>query len=296
MKLRALIAFLLLATAASAQPPVSRGNLVLIGGGEKPVAAMKKFIELAGGPQAPIVVVPTASSEPDAAEYYVKLFKDDYGCTDVTALDIKSKADARRPQYVAAAARARGVFFGGGDQVRILVALEHSPVLDAIRNAWLHGAAIGGTSAGTACQSPMMITGEGDFAVIQSRSVEIWDGLGFTPGVVVDQHFIARQRENRLISVILEHPDQLGVGIDEDTAVWIRPDDTFEVIGLHSVMVLDARGCSVNRKALESGKDLLGVHGMRVHILLEGEVFDIKKGSVVAGRQAATTKAGEPSR
>lgn len=269
------------ATSTATHP--GRGHLMLIGGGDKPAAAMQKFVELAGGPSAPIVVIPTASQEADTAEYYTNLFRKDYGSTDVTVLPIRSNADAHRAEVVAAAQRARGIFFGGGDQVRILVALAGTPVLTALREAYRNGAVVGGTSAGTACQSEMMLTGEGDFKVIQSRAVELWDGLGFLrDDVIVDQHFIARQRQNRLISVLLEHPGHLGIGVDEDTAIWVRPDDTFEVIGARSVMVFDPPRETIQRAPRETGNELLGVHDMRVHILLPGEVFDITKRAPVA--------------
>jgi cyanophycinase len=268
----------------AAQAP--KGHLVLIGGGEKPAGAMRKFVELAGGPQALIVAIPTASKEPDTGSYYVKLFKEEYGCANVVALEIRSKADAMRPDYAELAGKASGIFFGGGDQIRITNALLGTPVGAAIARAFAHGAVIGGTSAGTACQSDPMITGEGDFKVIRANSVELWNGLGFFRGVVVDQHFIARQRSNRLISVILEHPELLGVGVDEDTAVWVRPDDTFQVLGTSCVMVLDAKGTAVTRQPVETGQDLLGVHGMRVHVLLPGESFDLAKRSVISGAPA----------
>ncbi|MCJ7440025.1 MAG: cyanophycinase [Thermoanaerobaculaceae bacterium] len=268
---------LMICVGALVQGSPPKGNLVLIGGGEKPVEAMRKFVELAGGPQALIVAIPTASKEPDTGSYYVKLFKEEYGCVNVTALEIKSKADAMRPDYAELAGKAGGIFFGGGDQIRITNALLGTPVGTAIADSFARGAVIGGTSAGTACQSDPMITGEGDFKVIRVNSVELWHGFGFFRGVVVDQHFIARQRSNRLVSVILEHPELLGVGVDEDTAVWVRPDDTFQVIGKSCVMVLDAKGAEVSRQPVETAQDLLGVHGMRVHILLPGESFDLAR-------------------
>jgi cyanophycinase len=187
-----------------------------------------------------------------------------------------------RPDYAELAARARGVFFAGGDQIRITKALLDTPVGTAIADAFAHGAVVGGTSAGTACQSSPMITGEGDFKVIRANSVELVQGLGFFRGVIVDQHFIARQRSNRLISVILEHPDLLGVGVDEETAVWVRPDNTFQVLGKSCVMVVDAKHAAVIRPAGATGHDLLGAHDLRVHILLPGEVFDVTARSVIA--------------
>ena len=245
---------------------------------------MRKFVELAGGPDAPIVAIPTASSEADAASYYETLFREEYRCTNMVSLGIKSREDAMRPDYAALAGRARGVFFGGGDQIRITEALLGTPVGNAIAAAFARGAVVGGTSAGTACQSRLMITGEGDFTVIRTKSVEIVPGLGFFPGVVVDQHFVKRQRENRLFSVILEHPDLVGVGVDEETAVWVRPDRTFQVMGKSSVVVLDAGGAFVSCPPDGTGKELLGVHGLTVHVLLPGEVFDLNSRSVRPGR------------
>lgn len=273
-------------TSAASGGGAPRGHLVLIGGGEKPAGAMRKFVELAGGPSALIVAIPTASKEPDTGSYYVKLFKEEYGCTNVVALEIRSKADAMRPDYAELAGRAGGIFFGGGDQIRITNALLGTPVGAAIADAFARGAVIGGTSAGTACQSNLMITGEGNFKVIRANSVELWEGLGFFQSVIVDQHFIARQRSNRLTSVILEHPELLGVGVDEDTAIWVRPDRTFQVLGRSCVTVLDAKGAAVTRQPVETGQDLLGVHGMRVHVLLPGESFDLAKRSVISGAPA----------
>lgn len=274
------------ATSALAARTPAHGHLMLIGGGEKPRAAMEKFVALAGGKDAPIVVIPTASEEPDTKEYYTNLFMKDYGSTDVVVLPIKTKADASLPEVVAAAKRARGVFFGGGDQVRIINALAGTPTLDALREAYRNGAVVGGTSAGTACQSEIMITGEGDFTVVQTGSVETMEGLGFLrKDVIVDQHFLKRQRQNRLISLLLEHPDHLAVGVDENTAIWVRPDDTFEVIGESSAMVFDPAGAKVRRAPAKAGKELLGVQGLRVHIVLPGEVFNLAKRALVEAKR-----------
>ncbi len=290
----AILGSVVCAAAAFAAGPAPKGNLILIGGGEKPKDAMAKFVELAGGPHALIVAIPTASEEADAGSYYVKLFKEEYGCTNVTFLDIKSKADAMRPELAELAVKAGGIFFGGGDQVRITNALLDTPVGAAIAAAFERGAVVGGTSAGTACQSDPMITGEGDFKVIQADTVELKRGLGFFRGVIVDQHFIKRQRENRLLAVILEHPDLLGVGIDEATAVWVRPDRTFQVLGHSSVIVIDASGATLSRQPAENAKALLGAHGLKVDILLPGETFDLATRTVVAA-PASTTGAAASS-
>lgn len=277
---------------AFAQQTVHRGHLVLIGGGDKPPEAMRKFVELAGGPGAPIAVIPTASKESDTGTYYLSLFGKEYGCRRVIVLPIKTRKDAMSAELAQLAGEAKGIFFAGGDQNRVTEALLDTPVGAALAAAFRAGAAVGGTSAGTACQSALMITGEGDFEVVRAGAVELARGLGFFPGVIVDQHFVARQRSNRLLSAILEHPDLLGVGIDEDTAIWVRPGGEFTVIGERSVVVLDAAGAEVRRGAGKAGRELLGVTGLRVHVLLPGETFDVAKRAMIA----AAVEAQAPSR
>lgn len=278
------VGMIVAAAVAAGAENVTKGHLVLVGGGDKPPEAMRKFVELAGGPRAPIVAIPTASSEADTGDYYVKLFTTEHGCTNVVALPITTREDAMRPDLAELALKAGGIFFAGGDQSRITQALLDTPVGAAIAEAHARGAVVGGTSAGLACQSARMITGEGDFTVIRANAVELKPGLGFIDRAIVDQHFIARQRSNRLLSVILEHPELLGVGVDEDTAIWVRPDDTFRVMGSRSVMVLDATGAKVTRQPGEAGKDLLGVRDLRVHVLLPGDEYDLKVRAVVAAK------------
>ncbi len=279
-----LAAVLALTAGTGAGTVLARGNLVLNGGGGRPREVMEKFIELAGGREAAIVIVPTASAEADTGSYYVGQFADVYGCTDVTALEIHSREDAARADYAELARGAGGIFFTGGDQRRIIEALQGTPTGEAIAAAFAAGAAVGGSSAGTACQSPLMITGEGDFEVIEGGNVELWHGLGLFPGVIVDQHFIARKRENRLFSVVLEHPELLGVGVDEATAVWVKPDDTFEVLGNGWVMVIDASHAAVTRSVAEDGSAHLGGSNLKVHILQPGDVYDLGIRAVVPRR------------
>ena len=105
--------------------------------------------------------------------------------------------------------------------------------------------------------------------------------MGFFQGVIVDQHFVARRRQNRLLSVILEHPDLVGVGVDEETAVWVRPDGSFEVLGRGTVTVVDATGATVVRSPGARGQDILGGHGLRVDLLVAGDGYDLASRTVV---------------
>lgn len=272
---------------ARAEEP-ARGHLVLNGGGTKPDVVMKKFIELAGGPEASIVVFPTASQEEDTGEYYQRLFEG-YGCAGVTVADVAVKGDAGDSELASRVRNAGGIWFAGGDQSRITAALLETIVGQAVFEAFADGAVVGGTSAGTACQSGLMITGEGDFTLLTAENVELRKGLGLFSGVIVDQHFVARKRHNRLIAVVLEHPELLGVGVDEATAVWVRPDGTFKVLGDGWVVVYDASNATVNRAPKNRFGAPIGVHGMTTHVLLPGDVFDVEKRAVVVepgeGRQ-----------
>jgi cyanophycinase len=269
--------------AASVAGSQTRGHLVLNGGGDKPRVVMEKFIELAGGRSASIVVFPTASGEKDTPRYYRSLFKTEYGCEDVFIAPVETRQDAEAAALVDRIDRAGGIFFAGGDQRRIISALRDTPVGDAVRRAYDRGATVGGTSAGTACQSPLMITGDGDFERITADNVVLWPGLGLFQGVVVDQHFVARSRHNRLIAVVLEHPELLGVGVDEATAVWVKPDNSFEVLGEGWVVVYDAAGATVHRRESDDDTVPLGVHGLVTHVLLPGEVFDLERRVPVRG-------------
>ena len=279
-----ILAACLVVSSASADGP--RGHLVLNGGGSKPREVMELFVELAGGRDASIVVFPTASGEPDTGQYYQELFRDEYGCTDVSIAEVRSASDAQDPSIAARVLAAGGIFFSGGDQRRITRALIGTPVGEAVIEAHARGAVVGGTSAGTACQSPLMITGDGDFTVITADNVELWQGLGLFPGVIVDQHFVARQRQNRLISVVLEHPELLGVGVDEATAVWVRPDGTFKVVGEGWVMVFDAAGAEISHAEGPDGRRELGVRRLTTHVLLPGDTF------VFGGRAGARVRDG----
>ena len=267
------VLFLAAGLAGATEP--TPGHLVLNGGGPKPAAVMQRFINLAGGPDADLVVFPTASEETDTGDYYRDLFTEDYGCRRVTAVEVHDRDDAMDEALADRVRRADGIWFAGGDQRRITEALLDTPVGTAVVEAWRRGATVGGTSAGTACQSGLMITGDGDFDVITADNVVLWPGLGLFSGVIVDQHFVARRRHNRLIAVVLEHPELLGVGVDEGTAVWVRPDGTFRVLGEGWVIVYDATEATARRGSAPGDRVNLGAYGMRMHVLIDGDVYDV---------------------
>ncbi len=273
------------ATAAGASPEAA-GTLLLVGGGARPAVVMERFAELAGCPEAVVVVVPTASELEDTGDFY----RDElgrYGCPRVVSLELLRREQADDPAFVAELEQAGGVWFAGGDQRRITAVMLGTAAEAALRRAFVRGAVVGGTSAGTAVMSDPMITGDGDFTTVRAGAVDLAPGLGLFPGVILDQHFHARQRQNRLLGVVLENPQLVGIGIDEATAVERRADGTIEVLGEGRISIYDARAAQVVRgSAADPGG--LGVQGLALTVLLPGQSWDgLAEGSGLAEAREA---------
>jgi cyanophycinase len=173
-----------------------------------------------------------------------------------------------------------GIWFTGGDQVRLAPVLTNTPTLAAMQARYRAGAVVGGTSAGAAVLSDSMLTGNqrrpgdtlgyyGDeFPVIARGVIEVVPGLGFLPGVILDQHFIRRERLNRLLAVVLERPTLLGVGIDEATALEVAPDGIWTVRGMSSVVIVDARAARIT-----DPRRPLAASDIRLHVVPSGGTF-----------------------
>jgi cyanophycinase len=237
------------APAAADAPPGSR--LVIVGGGDRPPEALARFVDWAGGASSRILVIPWASGEPaESCEAILSELRPhapgEATCGAHATLDAHGKAaplgEAEKASALGQISRASGVFFTGGDQARIMDVLADRELLAAVKARFAAGAVFGGTSAGAAVMSARMITGEGDFTVIDGDEVEQRPGLGFVEGVIVDQHFVKRQRENRLFGLVLKHPEERGVGIDEDTALLVTGGRYAEVVGRGPVVLVDAKG------------------------------------------------------
>jgi cyanophycinase len=258
MPRRGLLALLLTAFAAAA---AAGERLVLIGGGERPPEALARFVDWAGGPAARILVVPWATVEPQEAFEALRRELGAHRPGKVWAAPAAPLSAAERGTFLDQLREATGVFFSGGDQNRILDVLRDDALKDALRRRYRAGVAFGATSAGTACMSSLALTGEGDFTAIDGDRVGLRAGLGLLPGVVLDQHFLARQRQNRLIAVVLKHPRLLGLGVDEDAALAVKDNRRAEVLGRGRVMTIEARG---------KGE-------LRVFLLSAGDTFDLEK-------------------
>jgi cyanophycinase len=255
---RAFVAALLLSTARAA--PAAEAHLVLLGGGRAPEAALARFVQWSGGPRARILVLPWGAEDGrdgfEAARDALRPFAP----AAVEAAPPAPLRDDARAELRRRLERATGIFLAGGDQQRLLDALGDDVVAGAVRARYRDGIAVACSSAGTAAVSSLAITGEGDFTVIDARRVAVRAGLGLLPGVILDQHFVRRQRENRLFSLVIAHPRLLGVGIDEGAALLVRGDRHAEAVG-GSVMAVDGH---------HQGE-------LRVYVMNPGETFDLEK-------------------
>jgi cyanophycinase len=291
---RRFVSTLLVATAtvtfvsASLLGQERKGHLVIIGGGERTGVIMERFVELAGGKEkARIIILPMASSVPDTTGMEQTEELKALGVKDVHWL-MFTREQAMKGEVTAEIAKATGIFFSGGDQARIAAVIVGTPVEAQLKALYRGGAVVGGTSAGAAIMSRVMITGNerinkdstDSFVSIEKGNVETIDGIGFLEDVIIDQHFIKRKRLNRLISVVLEHPKLPGIGIDESTAIQVNPDRTFEVIGEGTVVIVDAT--SVQSVHTDTHGNLAG-SGMRMHILASGDRFNLKTRSPQSG-------------
>lgn len=285
-----------LAAEAAQLRPQPKGHLVLNGGGGEADPFWPRIFELAGGKDAAIVILPTASERAETGQEYVDELKV-LGATGMRAIELRTREDAAKPEFLSAIAAAKVIFFTGGDQSRITAAILGTPAEAAIRKVYDDGGVLAGSSAGLACMSRVMLTGEGDFTVLRGGNVEVKEGLGYVTEAILDQHFVARQRQNRLISVVLEHPQLPGIGVDEKTAIWIRPDRTFEVLGEGWVMIFDARKSVVrsdpgNRIDQSDGRPgggaavmpKLATHELVTRILVAGDRFDLRTGTVLGAQ------------
>ncbi len=262
------------------------GWLVIIGGGKRPDYVMKEIINLAGGSKSQILIVPAASEDQLDSSLYARHQFETCGAENVRYILMK-KENVDSPENLEVLKRSKAIFFTGGDQNRLTSFLLGTKFLEEIKKIYMEGGVISGTSAGAAVMSKIMITGdellikeekkdeEQGFRVIKRNNIKSAEGFGFLEKVIIDQHFIKRKRLNRLISIVIENPQLIGIGIDEETAIIVEKWKRFRVLGEGTVMIFDAR------KATEISEDRNGnisVRNMRVHILKSGETFDLQKG------------------
>lgn len=256
-----------------------KGHLLIVGGGRRPPDALKEFVALSQN--GPILVITSASDIPqESGPAMVTEFRD-AGANAVSWLHIDRSEMANADSMVQKIASAKAVFFTGGVQGRLMQRIGGTKSETAIKTLYFEkGGVIGGTSAGAAVMSQVMITGNElmnkesaqAFITIQAQNIETKTGLGLLEKVIIDQHFVAHKRHNRLISLVLENPKRVGIGIDEDTAIMVYPNYKFRVYGQNSVIVYDARRADAVQV---NPNGLLGGRKIRLDVLTEGDVYQL---------------------
>lgn len=263
---------------SNSEKGVPKGKLVIIGGGKRPANLLDTIISLShlrsGGYG---VILPMSSSEPDSAYFYAREQFNNNGITNVYNLNFQRDSSVSR-QKLDSLEKAAMIYIVGGDQNRFMAAVAGTPTYEAMHNAYENGSIIVGTSAGAAVMSKKMLTGvelkqgsKGDYNTIESKNIEIAEGLGFVTKVIIDQHFIKRKRLNRLLSVAIENPGDLSIGIDESTAILIEGNKA-TVVGSGQVITLNLR-----KATCEQQSGLLAAKNIVLNIYLPGETFQLPK-------------------
>ena len=254
-----------------------RGWIVPIGGAENKENdrhILERFVRVSGGDAANIVVIPTASRMHETGARYERLFSE-MGAAKVASMDFDTRRDCQEPGRLRRLEEATGIFFTGGNQLRLTTLLGGTPVAKLIRMRNARGVAVGGTSAGASILSEHMIAFGDEGSAVISGSVRLAPGLGLTNRFIIDQHFRERDRLGRLITAIAYNPFAIGIGLDEDTAAFIGPDETLEVEGSGGVTVVDGAEVSYSSISEVPEGQPVCVLGLRLHILTAGATFNL---------------------
>ncbi|QZY27622.1 cyanophycinase [Nocardioides coralli] len=262
------------------------GPLMIIGGAEDKLRGrgiLREFVRASGGPDARIAVIPTASSLGDeVVEVYDAVFRT-LGAAEVVPVRPESRDEAGDPELVDRVADATGIFMTGGNQLKLSAVICGTPVGDAIVQAHRRGVVVAGTSAGASIQSSHMVAFGGPGATPKQRMTQVAAGLGLLGSAVVDQHFEQRNRYGRLLMIVAQSPQLLGIGVDEDTAAVVTEEEgrqVMRVLGKGAVTVLDPSRIVTNAYEAKRSSALLA-SGVVMHVLPAGAVFDLDDRSLV---------------
>lgn len=255
----------------------TRGWIIPIGGAENKENdrhILERFVQCSGGREADIVVIPTASRLHETGPRYLRLFQE-MGAARVDVMDFDTRRDCQEPSRLQRLEQASGIFFTGGNQLRLTTLLGGTPVAKLVRLRNAAGAAVGGTSAGASFLSEHMIAFGDEGSSVISGSVRLAPGLGLTNRFVIDQHFRQRDRLGRLLTALAYNPFAVGIGLDEDTAAFIGPDETVEVAGSGGVTVVDASDVSYSSMDSVTEGEPVCMLGLKLHILVAGATFNM---------------------
>jgi cyanophycinase len=262
---------------AKVDPSAARGYIVPVGGAEdKETGAviLRRFVELSGAGDARIAVIPTASKQADTGSRYEKLFEG-LGAGTAFSLPYEERVDTEREDWLEQLETATGIFLTGGAQLRISTILGGTPVAKKIRSLNARGVTVGGTSAGAAILSEHMIAFGESGSTPRAGLVSLAPGFGLTNRVIIDQHFRQRDRLGRLLAALAYNPFAIGLGLDEDTAGFIDPDDVIHVLGAGAITIVDASTLEHSSMGTASSGEVICLTGVRLHVLTSGSTFDL---------------------
>lgn len=259
-----------------------KGYLVLIGGAEDKKDGkqiLKRVVELNNAKTA--VIIPTASNYPEGlARDYFYAFRE-LGVENNIIFDIREHSEADKPEYLEKIEQADLIFFTGGDQSRLVNTLIDTQLFEKIKKQHLKGATIAGTSAGAAASCDPILF-DGDYNGLQKGTTNHHKGFGFIKNITIDTHFVNRGRLGRLTQFLSSGHSSKGIGIGENTAIIIAPDDTFEVVGTEMVTLVNTEDVSFSNYEQIKEKDPIVIHDIRIGFLQNGSVFDLKDWKVLS--------------
>jgi len=266
----------------------TRGWIIPIGGAENKENdrhILERFVRCSGGRDADLVVIPTASRLHETGPRYEKLFRE-IGVARVDVMDFDTRRDAQESGRLRRLEEASGIFFTGGNQLRLTTLLGGTPVAKLVRNRNASGVTVGGTSAGASILSEHMIAFGDEGSSVISGSVRLAPGLGLTNRFIIDQHFRQRDRLGRLLTALAYNPFAVGIGLDEDTAAFIGPDETVEVEGSGGVTIVDAADVTYSSMDSVTEGQPVCMLGLRLHVLVAGATFNLHTRVASAGSLA----------
>lgn len=264
------------------------GELLIIGGAEDKdgqCQILRWFVERVNERNSGIVVITTATCSPEEVGIEYRETFQRLGAQNVEILAISNRVDAHRQGTARDLETAGGIFFTGGDQLRITSILGGTPVGKALYEAYAHGAIVAGTSAGAAIMSETMIVEGKDDESPRRCTVKMAPGLGLLKKCVVDMHFSQRGRQGRLLAAIGQNPNIIGIGIDEDTAIAVAKDGKLQVLGSRTVWVVDGRQISHSNVSEQAPDEVLALSDVRLHILPKGYGYDLERRHVLTSVQ-----------
>lgn len=255
----------------------ARGYIIPIGGAEEKLhnpEILDRFVAVCGGKSARISIIPTASELKNTGRNYEKLFRK-FGVKHARVLQMITREDCHSEEFLEYIDRSDGVFMTGGNQLRLSTTLGGTPVAQKIRRRNAAGMHVAGTSAGAAFMPEHMIAGGDEGSTPSPGMVTMAPGLGLTNNFIIDQHFRQRDRLGRLLTALAYNPFAIGIGLDEDTAAFIRPGDDLEVVGSGGITIIDPTHLTHSSMDRARRGEAVSLLGIKLHILVAGGRFEI---------------------